>query len=783
MAQYQLIIAFILGSCNFSNTSTSVNEKITIDLGKGRLEIHEFDSINNTHTIEYKSVKDSFYFNDNSLSELFNVFAPEYVYGIPRTPYYEFRKTLYRKRILSLDGKNILFDSMPNISKRVWSTPKFTRTKIIDRRPRRTSFGYENLGDFARKKGDYEDLHNFTFPVHDFPKHLRSKYNFSGGLIKETYKDSFYKYELVLNAATLDTLYFTSQKVYPKHSENQKIVRKHYDFSLDFTRVRGKDIYDRILVPPLIQELTYENSMLQSDRLYFKTNKNKILLMSYSYTDTCECNSLFRFKDRRLYNMDSVCLKYHFSESKIRSFDYYISDHEISVLDYFLNDTTSSYYIGRQASIKYRDSFTYNTKYSRFTDFPILNCNIVSQDNRFQPNHPQIELGLSSNTGKIFGFIYFPYGIGYEPYAMSSPTEISYNTAGRLDLDKQPITTLRKEGKIEFINYLNGFVGGIVIDKYQRPDSAAFRVFRKNNWKDKNNVPNYKPQNNELAFVSLNENHMVFNFPYSKWKFDEIIGRKISKYWKNRRDRILYDSIHLFDNSANGIARKSHIEKPNNLTEEFVLRIDSLVIVNKVKIEEYNRYITNVIKNKYQDYSFHRSVINNKESSVTEYIESYIPYYNLGFNKITHTWNGHQENAQELTFNGPNQLPNGNISSPDKLERNWVEKQITEKWQGDTLFLSEKNKASEYKAVMVKGLVHSINYIKDGITIPLVYWEVRNGKLELKSNYSQYPEHIKKMVDDKPQLINNTFVKEDYNCQILQKYALMHYLRPNLKIE
>ncbi|MFT6004747.1 MAG: hypothetical protein ACI8UQ_001887, partial [Bacteroidia bacterium] len=70
MAQYQLIIAFILGSCNFSNTSTSVNEKITIDLGKGRLEIHEFDSINNTHTIEYKSVKDSFYFNDNSLSEL-----------------------------------------------------------------------------------------------------------------------------------------------------------------------------------------------------------------------------------------------------------------------------------------------------------------------------------------------------------------------------------------------------------------------------------------------------------------------------------------------------------------------------------------------------------------------------------------------------------------------------------------------------------------------------------------------------------------------------------------
>ena len=281
---FLVIVLASSSSCNSQESLSHRSKIFTIASGDGLQEKHIIDSAANTHTIEYMATgSDSFWFNCNSLQDMNQTFSERELWGMPvydtvyfnklterEKLYYEFYERVdykhgaYRKLILSLDARDTLLDSIPLLSKRVWTSPTSRKVRITDHRPR-----------------------SRNFPLLFLPEKVHSIYDISEGLIKETYRDSFYKYQLILNAKSMDTIFFTSRKDEKINEQQSVVTTRLYDANQPAGTGSIEDDYAYIL-PSLVHKSVYEEGELSFDSLFFVLRGKSYLWMASDFSQENE---------------------------------------------------------------------------------------------------------------------------------------------------------------------------------------------------------------------------------------------------------------------------------------------------------------------------------------------------------------------------------------------------------------------------------------------------------------------------------------------------------------
>jgi hypothetical protein len=772
-----LYILFVCGcspSVSSEGLSGEINSDFTICSGDGLTEKHIFNAENRTHTIVYNATgKDSFWFNDYGFYNMHSTFmSHSNIYGQARTKsrefipsnylhfdeYQFFAHSNYRKLVLSINGKDTLLDSIPYLSKRNWVSPSFRKTRVVDYRPR-----------------------SRYFPIHDIPEHIREKYDFRSGLIKETYVDSNFRYDLILNARSKDTLYYTSRKCVTVNKQSSLVIKEHFDAFL----LQGTGTYfglnSKYVIPPITQETLYNNGELSSDKAFLTIKGKDYVIYSHQFSRGSEVyTTLNRMRVQSPH--DTMYPTYNFKSDTIFSYDYRkYSSNEIAPVISAMMDTTSDFYIGEKVWSKSKDSAWYQEKYIKFGTPLRIQLPYWYESDLFQYRYyGEFHMAIDGIKGIHLGYVHYlngdrPYGsgelvlpYGYMQSEKSDPSHVY-----------PAIFIKRKEGK-RFIESTTLGFGGLITDEYHSADSVWMEIFAKHNWLDRKSVPKNIHHNAKKTHFSISNSWISLVTPFGK-KESKYQGYRHSYRKLYRKDVDACDSF-SFTSGESGVSKRSLIERPNYFENIAIGRTGNSYSVYIKQIERCNRYLQNTFRDKENDYSFILSKSKTGEHSITKKLYSYIPMnYPVGEHIISHSWDGHKSNIIDVSYVGTEILPGKYIAM--NLLDNVLEqsnKRIIERWSGDTLTITERTGDSKYKIILINGIVHSIDYITSKDTYHLVFWKQDGDKLQLKNTYEKFPNNIKKMLENKT-FEFSSIESEDYKCQSLQKYALMHYLRPGLK--
>lgn len=772
------IIGVLLVSCSNTVSSQEINGDVssnfTIKVGENLTENHIIDAENGTHTIEYKaSGKDSFWFNDYDLFHMHRAFLyglPSYVpmplmdvLGIPtpnevdfkKNPYKqddfsEFAYTSYRKIVRSLDGRDILFDSIPNLSKRIWNTPKSCKTRIIDKR-----------------------LRTQNFPLHDFPATVRDKYDISQGLIRETYVDSFFKYELVINVKSLDTMYYTSRFTEDLENGRVKITKTYFNRTELHSAFLANEKSNQYIIPPLIQESIYDRNEVVSDKLYVKIGQVKYMWSGYEYNNGQEKRYCFN-SSNRFFPHDTLYTIFNAHSDTILTYEYHqYQSRDTAPVILALLDTTNEYFVSSKSTIKTDDSAAYRYKYATLNYGPWLPIP------RFEMLRPREISNAVYKSSELLGV-----GKGLIRYTHYDKAGgfVSDIKSGKLKNDNSntyrvPWIIINKYGDKSILEDVGGSIGGIVLTKYIYGDSVILKLYPKYRWPKLKVIPTNKPTSLDISKRTITPSNLYDQF--SHVKSDTLHTQFFNKRITNRRDILNFDSGY----TVSGVPHFRLIkltERPNFSEYKVKIKADSLYKIDHDFVEHYNRFTTRITRDYYQEYSFQLDE-DNQTSTASELLP-YVPSYPIGIGVTTNNWQGHQSSKNSFEYKGTDVSPDNIFLSKDVNRIGIHLKHITERWNGDTLFISEKNPKSEYKAVIIRGLINSIDYIKEGLTYHLVYWEKTEDGIKLVNSYDSYPQEIKGLLTQ-DNFRFSSLEAEDYKCQILQKHSLMHYLRPNLDVE